>query len=331
MKTNIFKKYEDVRKLPKNYSHKDTKIFEHEFKKTIPANYYFISKNLYIFNEIIVKPFKLRLFRKYTFFGDKTFYQEIKRVVKNFMLSKNKIEYIENGIWVTDHKSTVYFHWILDSFQRLILVKEKNNDFPILLPNRLFEIEFIKDFVDSFSINYLVLRENITYKVNNLVITSKSAPTGNYHKDSIKKFRNEIFKLRKINKELKNDKYKNIFIFRKKNLHRSSVDFKKLKPILEKYKFTILDFEELTVIEKINYLQYTENLAGIFGSGLTNMIFMNKNTNVLEIRLEDDFKNNAFFSLASICDINYYYLFYKNKNMEIDFKELEKILSKMIN
>ena len=39
------------------------------------------------------------------------------------------------------------------------------------------------------------------------------------------------------------------------------------------------------------------NLMGIFGSGLTNMIFLNKDSNVIEIRASEDRHNNAFSSL----------------------------------
>ena len=56
---------------------------------------------------------------------------------------------------------------------------------------------------------------------------------------------------------------------------------------------------------------------------------MNEGTNVLEIRLENDYKNNAFYSLANVCKINYYYLFHK-PNMDFDFEDLNKTLAMML-
>ena len=327
MKFIISKPYKEKRKIPKNFLDSDLSIFKHEFEKKIPKNYYFFSHNAFLFNEIIVNLKKLRIFKKYTFFGDKTLYQELKRIVKNFILSKGKVEYLDYGMWVTDHKSTNYFHWTLDSLQRALSVKDKNSKYPILLSARFGDLKFIIDFLETFSMNYLVLKENVGYRVKKLLITSKTAPTGNYHKDTMDTFRSEIFSLR--TKEDKINTYENLFIIRNKNLHRSGLNMKKLMPILKTYNFKVIDFEELSVLEKINNLQHTKNLVGIFGSGLTNMIFMNECTNVLEIRLENDYKNNAFYSLANICKINYYYLFHK-PNMDFDFEDLNKTLAMMV-
>ena len=76
--------------------------------------------------------------------------------------------------------------------------------------------------------------------------------------------------------------------------------------------------------KKIKLLGKCKNLIGIFGSGLTNMIFMKKNMNVIEIRQLNDMHNNAFYSLASATGLNYYYLFFefKKNGLEINLKIL---------
>tara|TARA_B100001250_G_scaffold13960_1_gene12221 strand:+ start:39059 stop:40054 length:996 start_codon:yes stop_codon:yes gene_type:complete len=331
MKIIISKSYKENRKPPENFQKKDSKIFKHEFNRIIPKNYYFFSSKVLIFNEIIVNLKKFRIYKKYTFFGDKTFVQEIKRVVKNFTSSRGEVEHLQAGMWVTDHKSTTYFHWILDSLQRAISVKDNNSKYPILLSNRFHNLKYVVDFLETFSLKYIVLKEDVIYKVNRLLITSKTAPSGNYHKETIQLLKNEIANLRSSLSQDKAKSYENLFIVRKNNLHRSGIGLELLQPILDKFNFKVIDFEELSVLEKINNLQYTKNLIGVFGSGLTNMIFMNKNSNVLEIRLENDSHNNAFYSLANICGINYYYLFYKSKNMEFDLAQFEVILEKMTN
>ena len=70
---------------------------------------------------------------------------------------------------------------------------------------------------------------------------------------------------------------------------------------------------------------------GIFGR-LTNMIFLNKNSNLIEIRHYGDKTNNAFFSLASAVGLNYYYEFYyfDSEGLKVDFKKLDNLLSSLM-
>jgi len=48
-------------------------------------------------------------------------------------------------------------------------------------------------------------------------------------------------------------------------------------------------------------------LIGVHGAGLTNMLFMKENSNILELRRKDDDHNNCYFSLAAACKHKYWY------------------------
>ena len=87
---------------------------------------------------------------------------------------------------------------------------------------------------------------------------------------------------------------KNDFIVRQKKDGRTVSNFEIIEEVL---KNTILNYSDLknTLLEKINLLNECKSLMGIFGSGLTNMIFLNKDSNVIEIRASEDRHNNAFF------------------------------------
>ena len=69
----------------------------------------------------------------------------------------------------------------------------------------------------------------------------------------------------------------------------------------------------------------------MFGSGLSNMIFLDKAKNLIEIRNLNDYENNAFYSLSSACDLNYYYLFFelKDDGCYVDPTILDNLLNKL--
>ena len=64
----------------------------------------------------------------------------------------------------------------------------------------------------------------------------------------------------------------------------------------------------LKVKEQLDIFSNCKTLIAIHGAGLTNMIFMQPNSNILEIRQENDCSSNCYFSMSSALDHNYYYL-----------------------
>ncbi len=329
MKKIIYPSIEVERNVPKNLKNDDLFLFSHEIKKTISGSYIFKKKNIYYFNSIIVSFNLPNYFNKYTFFGDKTFIERMKRIVKSFISSKKKIEHIDKGIWFTDHKSHVYFHWILDSLQRAEMSINFNDEFPLLVPEELFKLSFVNESLDFLGLRYKVLKSDQLYKIDNLLITSKTADeSGNYNTVIL----NKLIKRFKENSKLIEVKpSKNYFIIRQQKDGRIVDNFQSIKKVLNKYNFELLRFEEYTFLEKINLMNECKNLMGIFGSGLTNMIFLNQESNVIEIREVEDRHNNAFFSLSSSVGTNYYYEFFEfnDRGLIVDPVGLDKLLKSL--
>ena len=252
----------------------------------------------------------------------------MKRIIKSFLSSKKKIEYIDKGIWFTDHKSHVYFHWILDSLQRAEMSSDFNNEYPLLVPEELFKLSFINESLDFLGLRYKVLESDQLYKIKNLLITSKTADeSGNYNTEILNKL---IKKFKERSKLTEVKPSKNYFIVRQKKDGRTVSNFEIIEEVL---KNTILNYSDLknTLLEKINLLNECKSLMGIFGSGLTNMIFLNKDSNVIEIRASEDRHNNAFFSLSSSVGLNYYYAFFEfnDQGLIVDPVSLDKLLKSL--
>jgi capsular polysaccharide biosynthesis protein len=83
----------------------------------------------------------------------------------------------------------------------------------------------------------------------------------------------------------------------------------------------------------------TRILISNHGGALTNILFMNPSTTVLELRASLDAQNNCYFSLASAVNVNYFYQLCDTAisnedphtaNLVIDTVELVKTLNKII-
>ena len=77
--------------------------------------------------------------------------------------------------------------------------------------------------------------------------------------------------------------------------------------LLKLYDYDVHYFEDYSLKKQIELMSQTKSLIGLHGSGLTNMLFMPKNGQILELRNQNDAQNNCYFALASDLNHKYYY------------------------
>jgi hypothetical protein len=297
------------RNLPINIIEDEKYLFINEMSRSFDGCYKIDEKNCLIFGQNIFSIKKISFFIKETFFGYPSFKKILKETVKNF-LKIRKFKIISSGVWITDNKSNIYFHWLCDALQKIVLIKNLENK-KILIPEEFLKSQFIVETLNLLNVTFLPIDKNTLYFAKDLTIMGETAPTGNYNPDVLKALQQKFFELNlsKNNLSQKNKKY---WILRD-NDKREIENSNEIYQILKSYGFEFIYFEKLSILEKIKILNNTLYLGGIFGSGLTNMLFLNKEANLIEIRNENDSMNNAFFSMANALDLNYFYFISKFK------------------
>ena len=331
MKIKVYDKHISIRKPPLNATEKNLDFFAHELKKEISSSYYLIEKNVTLINETLISLRKLRLFTKYTHFPNIKKIDILKLALKNTLISMKKKETIQKGIWILDDKASNYYHWLLDSLQRYILVPNKYRNFPILIPKN-YENKWIIDQLNFLNIKYKVLDKNTKIKVKKILIPSYSAQTGNFNTNILLKLR-DLF-LGRANIKHTKSMSSRIWVDRV-NVRRGISNNEEILKVLKKYKFEIMQFENYTINEVINIVSNAKVLAGPHGSGLANMLFMNKNSKVIDIREKDDDFRNALMSMASGLDLDYYclnstILNKQNESVYLDPESFEKDLEEIL-
>ena len=192
---------------------------------------------------------------------------------------------------------------MIDALCRYQLVPRDFSTYEILLPER-FNIGWVIEMLDHLGYPYRILDTNKKYVVENLILTSRAHPSGNYNLEIVNKIR-DMF-LSDIN-SINNLKPHRIWTYRE-HISRKVDNFKDIEDILLKNNFQIIYTDKLSLKEKISLLSNTEIISGTHGSGLINLFFMRKGAKIFEIRdLKDDLKN-AVYSLASALGIDYYYM-----------------------
>ena len=300
-KKNTVRRY-----FPENITSKDKDIFSGELNKTLPNVFLLKIKRVTIINYNLKIFGSLNIFQNQTHFYSFNTTQRIKNILRGYLIFFRKVNknYIEEGIWICDNGGMNYFHWITDCLTRLVFAKNSIKINKVILPKSFENIDYVTDSLKALNFTPLFYSPNEKIIVKELFLPTKSAPTGNYGED--------LLHLRKmfLSKSLQvtDPDYEKIYISRKFSKIRSLSNEKEVSNYLRGKGYKVLFTEELSLNEQINIFKSCKTLISLHGAGLTNQLFMPINSRVIEIRLEDQQKNNAYFSMSNILNHKYFYL-----------------------
>ncbi len=319
---------------------KDKYLFQNDFKKKICESYIYYLKDKTVFgdgkigtlNQDILSDFlgynslskfiflkKIILKCKYFI---KVFYQSI------FLKQK----YIKNNcVIIYNRNSYGYFHWVLDTLPKILYAKKINANFTFIFPESLKQ-KFIIDSLKKFNTKFIFIKKEYKYLFENIVYVGELYPSGSPRREVLENLRKNI-KFKKKNTE-------RIYISRNKSNRRKIINENALIKILKKYKFKILYTEKIKFKRQIEIFSKANLVIGLHGAGITNIVWMKKNSQLFEIKPEKDLFLNCYFNLANALKINYHYLICKkhnyfssskNSNYEVNIGYFERQLKKIIN
>lgn len=302
------------RKLPENINQNDYKIFKKDLKIKINRVYYYKIYNFFFLtNNNFYTKSKEILFDFLQIKGISQF-QFIKKILlliyfnlKNFTKLSSKTKYIKRGIIIHNRHSYGYFHWINDIILKVIIIKKFKifKKYPVILPKNLnnnFHIESLK----LLNVSFIVQKDNL--KIKEAIYIPDVSPSGSPRPKLVNLLRKNLIKKNNNNKNQK------IYISRKKS-RRSIFNEEELIKILLKYNFKIYFMEDLKIIDQISLCNSAKIVIGMHGAGLTNCIWMKKNTTLIEIRPRDELNLNCYFTLSNILKLRYYYFFCDKKSV----------------
>ena len=227
-----------------------------------------------------------------------------------------------------------YFHWLTEALPRILYLKKHFAGIIILLPHS-YKSEYQLTSLKLLNIKYKRFHE-IVY-VNQLILPSRQAPySAHYNPYYINLLAQEL----KLNINSKTDFGDKIYVTRINAAYRKIANEKEIIPILLSYGFKIIDFAWYSLDEQVSIASNAKILIGIHGAGLSNMIFMQKQSIVLEFSLENQFMDKCYYTLANACELEYHYQFckstsdnktYSSADIVVNTNEFEYNLNSILN
>jgi tetratricopeptide (TPR) repeat protein len=132
------------------------------------------------------------------------------------------------------------------------------------------------------------------------------------------------------------DKPQRIYISREKAAHRRVLNEDKMINLLEKYGFKSVTLENLSVSEQAAYLGAAKVIVAPHGGGLTNLVFCQSGTKVLEL-FPPCYLPSFYWVISNLCQLEHYHLIGEiletemekapvAQNLQVNLTELQSLL-----
>ncbi|HCV33016.1 MAG TPA: hypothetical protein DGO89_24505 [Microcoleaceae bacterium UBA9251] len=249
-------------------------------------------------------------------------------------------EHIEGNVAFLSARwgGAAYFHWMFDVITRFELLQRSGliktiDKFVVNTCDSSYEKETLNTLgIPQDKILESRYQPHIT--ADKLIVPSicnGAAGTSKWKCEYLKRmFLNE-------KQSLKTDYSERIYISREKASYRRIVNEKDVIGCLEKFGFRTVKLETMSVAEQALCLAAAKVVVAPHGAGLTNLVFCNPGTKVIEI-FAPIYVPICFWTISNLCDLEHYYLIAEllddqtqkypgHKDMRVDLKSLEKLMN----
>ncbi len=176
-----------------------------------------------------------------------------------------------------------YYHWMLELLPRFELLQEANIDYDYIYTQ--ISRPFMKESLTLLGINsdcIIPARKDIYIQADTLIVPSIASPFGYPSEYTINFLRKTFIPLAQKSIEFRKFS-KKVFISRKRSNRRKIINEDDVFGLFEPYGFVAYNLEDLSVLEQVALFHNAEIIVGEHGAGLTNLVFAQPETKVVEI------------------------------------------------
>jgi hypothetical protein len=203
-----------------------------------------------------------------------------------------------------------YYHWMHDILQSLYLVIELlPKDIVFIVPNNLTRWQY--ESLNAIGLNVERLCSftgNEIWELDTLYFSPPTTISGHDLPEANKWVQSSLYKKFKVVPSCRNIKER-IFISRRLARGRKIVNETEMQLILQEYGFQTYLLEEMSLEEQVNLFAKAKVVVASHGAGLTNLMFAQPGTRVLEIFEPSHISSLCYWSLCESMKHKYWYLF----------------------
>lgn len=316
--------------LPPAFATAFKKEIEFEHHKIYAVKNVYVSwdgavfKNLQIFTPSLVRPeFKER-------FQD-TF------LLRQWFGEQVELPESEPGIAVAHNQWSAenYYHWLIDTLPRLLILRNQYPDYLLLLPQPLPPKQlpdYIKSSASVFGFTkYYPLTTKQILKAKHVVLAELTAESLFQNPDLVTQVREELISALCPEHIVPT---RRIYASRATQSVRRLVNEKEMEEVLTAHGFETVFFEQLSFLEQIQLMRETSVFMGTHGASMTNLMFLPHKARVIEL-LNRDNGDLCYFRLASCFSLPYFCVpcestdesLFNQSDLVVDIEELRHVIT----
>ena len=241
-----------------------------------------------------------------------------KKFLENFENNKDKFKHYSDAIIIGSSANDNYFTNMVTFLPRIFFLKQKEVTIVI---NRNSSNKF-RNFIGHILKKLNIKLKKFIYLDDNFYkFTNSEIPQFLNKKASFEILNKRFSNLKKGTKKIK------IFVSRQNSNYRNLINEDDIVKALKLNGFKIIDTNNMSIFEQIQYFKRAEVVIGPTGSALTNIIFCQKGTKVLEItpKYKYNYEKNFKIRYSNICNI----LNLKYSSISADSVDINKIDNKV--
>ena len=229
-----------------------------------------------------------------------------KFVLRSYLLCRSRR--VHESVWVVDNLSPGYFHWLTECLPRLMVAVELDAFPPVVLLPGSFDNPFVTETLEAFpefTADYVGRWEVVS--IQRALVPNRVAPTSYYRPELVRRVAERLASHLRAH-EPAGKGPERVYISRGRDARRRIANETEVTRLLAARGFVTVYPGELSVRQQMWYARGARYLVGMHGGGLTNMMFMEPGSSVLELRQQTGlWQIPCYFTLAGVCGLHYYY------------------------
>lgn len=213
--------------------------------------------------------------------------------------SAGAAEKIEKATWFLERVYRNHSHWLTAHLPKLVLLKKTGRLGDVIMPPKNLRTPVINSSLEMLGIDpdeYRTFEESRPLRIKELTV----AGTDRFRPELLQSVRDAICGSGAARP------HRRIYISRDRAQRRKLLNEKEIWPILEKMGFEKIFMEDMSFPEQVTMMQQTAVLVAPHGAAITNVIFCQPGTHVIEIA-DLSFPNPNFYALSSAMG-HYYWI-----------------------
>ncbi|MFM1794647.1 MAG: hypothetical protein RL642_1032 [Bacteroidota bacterium] len=324
----LFSEHSISYSFPENFNPADRFLFYDEnFSFKIPA--------VCLFELSLAKVSNCSVTKKYLLVYTLTYHKKydvltaFKELIRTIVYKKENVEF---GILGVQDWANNYFHWMTEMLPRIAAMHHHHPDFPVLIPDNYLNYSFIVESLQQLNIDFKAFDVKCTLKVNTLKAI-EVPHVGRFNEALMHFFRNNFLQ----GEAPVSPPFRLLYVSRDKAKRRKIRNEDEVFELLKLKGFEKVNLEELKLMDQVKLFQEARIVIGCHGAGLTNIMFMQKNQTVIELKSNN---NNywCYFSLSRVFGLKYFYSLnngyvdnHRDADIDIDLDALNLLLTKAMN